>query len=121
MELTMNTRSIKTAAVAAALAGAPMLGMAANSQVALDSCAKAFMTELSTSKPGAFKLSHARYEADGGVADGDILALGGNAEMTLTARDAHDNHAVARAVCTVNSRGEVVNLQPAPLSALEPY
>lgn len=113
----MNTRSIKIAAVATALAGAPMLGMAADSQVALDSCAKAFMTELSTSKPGAFKLRHARYAA----ADGDMLLLGDKSEMTLIARDAHDYHAVAGAVCTVNSRGEVVNLQPTPLSALEPY
>jgi hypothetical protein len=35
--------------------------------------------------------------------------------MVLTARDAHDNHAVARAVCTVNSQGEVVELRAAPL------
>jgi hypothetical protein len=121
MELTMNIRSIKIAALAATIAGAPMLGVAANSQVALDSCVKAFMTTLSTSKTGGFKLVDSHYVADAGAADGSMLVLGGRNEMTLTAHDAHDHHAVARAVCTVNSQGEVIELHPAPLFTIEPY
>lgn len=117
----MKTRSIKIAAAAAVIGAAPMLGMAANSQVALDSCVKAFMATLSTSKASAFKLLDAHYVADAGAADGNMLVLGGRDEMTLTARDAHDKHAVARAVCTVNSHGEVTELHPAPLFTMEPY
>jgi hypothetical protein len=38
---TMNTRSLKIAGMTAGLAAAPMLSVAANSPVAMDSCAKA--------------------------------------------------------------------------------
>jgi hypothetical protein len=109
----MNTRSISIAAVAAAITGAPMLGVAANSPALLDSCVKAFMTDLSAKSPGTFKLREAHY-VDDGTAQGYLLALGSR-QLSLTAHDAHDNHAVARAVCTVNSRGDVVDLRQASL------
>jgi hypothetical protein len=120
MELTMTKPSITIAAVAA-MACIPTLGLAANSPIALDSCVKAFMTSLSTTKPGAFKLREAHYTADADAGYLDQLSPSIHSELMLTAHDAHDNHEVARAVCTVNSQGEVISLRPQPLSGMEPY
>jgi hypothetical protein len=111
----MTTRSFKIAAIAAAFAATPMLGVAANAPVALNSCVKAFMADLSNKSPGTLKLRNAHYEDDIGSSDTGMTLPGSRDEMVLTARDAHDNHAVARAVCTVNSQGEVVELRAAPL------
>jgi hypothetical protein len=46
------------------------------------------------------------------------MVLSSSNEMTLTARDAHDHHAVARAVCTVNSQGDVLGLRSESLAAV---
>ena len=111
----MTTRTFQIAAIAAALAAAPMLGVAANAPVALNSCVKAFMADLSNKVPGTLKLRNSHYEDDIGSTDSGLTLPGRRDEMVLTARDAHDNHAVARAVCTVNSQGDVVDLRAAPL------
>jgi len=111
----MNTHSLKIAAIAAAFVATPMLGAAANAPVALNSCVKAFMADLSTKAPGTLKLRDSHYDSDIGTADTGLALPGRRDEMVLTARDAHDNHAVARAVCTVNSQGSVVELRAAPL------
>ena len=99
----MNTRSIKIAVITAGLATAPMLSVAANSPVAVDSCVKAFMTRLSTTMAKTPKLRESH------VID-ERLGESSN-EWTLTARDANDNHPIARVVCTVNSRGQVIDLK----------
>src|SRR5580693_4056805 len=104
----MITRNLKMAAIAAALAAAPMIGAAASQPVALNSCVKAFMTDLSTKSASSLKLRYAHYVADSGTPDGNFAVLNGISELTLTARDAHNNHAVARAICTVNSQGDVL-------------
>jgi hypothetical protein len=117
----MNLRPLSIAAVAAAMVATPMLSVAANSPIALDNCVKAFMTTLSSKNASGFKLNDAHYVGDSGASQGSLLVLGGGTELMLTAHDAHDNHAVARAVCAVNSAGEVTELRPAPLFDLETY
>ena len=103
----MNTRSIKIAVITAGLATAPMLSVAANTPVAMDSCVKAFMAKLSTTMAKKPKLLESHY-IDDHVGDSSN-------ELTLTARDAQDNHPIARVTCTVNSWGQVIDLQHEPL------
>jgi hypothetical protein len=115
----MITRNLKMAAIAAALAAMPMIGAAASQPTVLNSCVKAFMADLSAKRAGTLKLRGSHYVGDFGSSN--LAALSSTSEMTLTARDAHDNHALARAVCTVNSQGEVLELRAEPLSAYEPF
>src|ERR1700690_3031233 len=103
----MNTRSIRIAVITAGLATAPVLSVAADSAVAMDSCVKAFMATLSTTMPKTPKLREARFIDD-------RLNESSNA-WTLMARDAQDNHPIARVLCTVNTLGQVIDLQRHPL------
>lgn len=116
----MTTRTLKIAAIAAAFAAAPMIGAAAEQATALNSCVKAFMADLSTKAPNTLKLRDTHYIGDSANSDSNLAVLAGSSELTLTARDAHDNHAVARAVCTVTSQGDVLGLRSAPLG-FEPF
>ena len=104
----MNTRSIKIAIITAGFATAPVLGVAADSPTsAMDSCVKAFMENLSTTMARTPKLQESHFVDD---------YVGQSAtQLTLTARDAHDHHAIARALCTVNASGQVIDLHQAPL------
>jgi hypothetical protein len=111
----MMTRTLKMAALAAAFGAAPMIGTASNQPAALDSCVKAFVAELSTKAPTTLKLVDTHYRDVAGVPDGNLRVLAGSSELTLTARDAHDNRALARVVCTVNSQGEVLGLRTSAL------
>ena len=107
----MNTRSIKIAVITAGLATAPMLGVAANTPVAMDSCVKAFMTSLSTTMPKKPKLRESHLIDD---------RVGGDStELILTARDAQDNHPIARVLCTVNTWGQVIDLHQEPLQGAD--
>ena len=103
----MNTRSIKIAVITAGLAATPMLGVAATSPVAVDSCVKAFMAKLSTTLPKQPKLRESRLIDD---------RRSNSSAWTLTARDAKDNHPIARVVCTVNTWGQVIDLQQEPVA-----
>jgi hypothetical protein len=114
----MNTRTTTIAAIAAALAATPMMSLAADSSEALNSCVKAFMTDLSSRSPATLKLRESRY-IDNSAEDYGVAMPESTDALTLTARDAHDNHAVGRAICTVNSRGEVKQLRATPLAAGE--
>jgi hypothetical protein len=105
----MMTRSLKIAAIAAGIATVPMVGAASNSTTALNSCTKAFVADLSARTTATLKLRATHYVAD------STWVTGGTSELALTARDAHTNHTLARAVCTVNSQGAVIELQAAPL------
>jgi len=108
----MNKRSIKIAVITAGLATAPVLSVAANAPVAMDNCVKAFMASLSTTMTKPPKLLASHYIDDSG--DNAATAL------TMLARDAQDNHTVARAQCKVNSAGEVIELQREPLRSANP-
>ncbi len=108
----MNNRSIKVAVITASLATAPMLSIAANTP-AMDNCVKAFMASLSTTMAKAPKLLASHYIDD--RAD-DVPA----SALTMLARDAQDNHTVARAQCKVNSAGEVIALQRESLRSVGP-
>jgi hypothetical protein len=116
----MITRNLKMAAIAAALAAMPMIGAAASQPTVLNSCVKAFVADLSSKRSGTLTLRGSHYVGDTGT-PGSTFSLSGSSELTLTARDAHDNHAVARAVCTVSSQGDVLELRAEPLSAYEPF
>jgi len=97
----MNIRMIKIAVVTAGIAAAPMLSVAANSPTAVNSCVKAFMTQLSSKSSNGVgpKLRESRF------IDSGLLANSGPNEMELTAWNAANNHVVARAVCTYNAQG----------------
>jgi hypothetical protein len=107
----MNTRSIKIALMTAGFAAAPMFSVAANAPVAMDSCVKAFMANLSTTMTKTPKLQQWHYIDD--------MPGGTSTEWTLMARDAHDNHPIARAVCTVNPSGQVIDLHQEPLHGID--
>ena len=116
----MNIRNFSIAAIAAGFVASPMIGTAANAPVVLNSCVKAFMADLSSKTPNTLRLRDSRYVGDDSASVGNLSVLGGTSALTLTARDAHDNHPVARAVCTVNSQGTVVDLRAAPVG-YDPY
>ena len=103
----MNTRSIKIGVITAGLATAPMLSVAADSAVAMDSCVKAFMAKLSTTMPRTPKLRESHFIDD-------RIDESSNT-WTLMARDAQDNHPIARVLCTVNTSGQVIDLLQQPL------
>jgi hypothetical protein len=107
----MKNRSIKIAVITASLATAPILSVAANAP--MDNCLKAFMASLSTSMTKPPKLLASHYIDDRG--DGVPASA-----LTMLARDAQDNHTVARAQCKVNSAGEVIELQREPLRSANP-
>jgi hypothetical protein len=112
----MNTRSIKIAVITAGLVTAPMLSVAANSAVAMDSCVKAFMASLATTMAKTPKLRESHF-----IDDREISQIAQTStEWTLMARDAHDNHAIARALCTVNSSGQVIELHQQSLHTVDP-
>jgi hypothetical protein len=111
----MMTRTLKMAAVATALAAVPMIGAAANQPAALNSCVKAFMADLSSKAPNKLKLLDTQYRDDLGTPDSNLRVVAGSDQLTLTARDAHDYHTVAQAICTVSSRGDVLELRTVPL------
>jgi hypothetical protein len=106
----MNIRSMKIAVMTAGLATAPVLSVAANSPVAMDNCVKAFMASLSTTMPRTPRLRASRLIDDGA----DNFVTG----WTLTARDANDNHWIARVHCTVNTAGQVIDLRQEPAQGL---
>jgi hypothetical protein len=108
----MKIRTIKIAVITAGIAAAPMLSVAANSPSVVNSCVKAFMTQLATKNPSgnAPKLRSAHY------IDNGLLDTAGSNEMELTAWNANNNHVVARALCTYNAQGEVTDLQAEPLA-----
>ena len=115
----MINRTFKMAAIAAVFAAAPVIGAAADRPTALNSCVKAFMADLSSKVPNTLKLRDTHYSNDTGATDGHLSAAGGS-ELELTARDAHDNHAVGRVICSVNSQGDVLGLRAVSLG-YEPF
>jgi len=108
----MKNRSIRIAVITASLATAPMLSVAANTPVAMDNCVKAFMASLSTTMTKPPKLLASHYIDDSEDAPASAL--------TMLARDAQDNHTIARAQCKVNNAGEVIELHRESLRSLDP-
>jgi hypothetical protein len=109
----MKNRSIKIAVITAGLATAPMLSLATNAPVAMDNCVKAFMANLSTTMTKPPKLLASHYVDN----RGDDTAA---SALTMLARDAQDNHTVARAQCKVNSAGEVIELRRESPRTMDP-
>jgi len=105
----MNTRWKSLIATMGVLALPPLA--AASSPAYLDGCVKAFMDSI-TSQKGAVKLMESRY-----VDTGTPLGI---SDLTMTARDVHDHHTVARAICSVGVNGEVA-LHAEPVGGLEAF
>lgn len=92
----------------AALISAPVFAQSAQAPTELDTCVKAFMSSLSNKYGTAPKLRSAEYVDTG-------LLSSASRQLALTATDARDHRTLARAVCTVNAQGEVVDLRDEPL------
>ena len=103
----MNRHILRIAVMAASLSAAPMWSLAASPAVATDSCLKAFLASLSATMQRTPKLRESHF-IDSGLNPA-------SSEWTLTARDAKDNHTIARAACTVDASGKVIDLHPEPL------
>lgn len=97
---------LRIAALAAVVGTMPMFAQASNAPVALNSCVKAFMTSLSSKYATAPKLRDAYYVDNGAV-------FSQAHQLELTATNPRDNSRVARAVCTVDAQGQVVDLRDA--------
>jgi hypothetical protein len=107
----MKTPTTRLLALATISLSVPAFSMASNASV-LDRCVSAFMTDLSNQTTTTLRLRDARY-----ISDQTFTPFhDSTGALVLTARDAHDNHAVARAECTINSHGEV-DLRAEPLVA----
>jgi hypothetical protein len=98
--------------VAAAMAAVPALAGAAPRPAAIDSCVTAYMQVLAKRTTG-LKLRESRFR------DTEI-SVGPLAELLLTATDAHDNHTIGRAVCRIDSRGQVKAIEEASPNSLPP-
>lgn len=109
----MSIRHIAFAAVAAA-ALAPAVSIATPQRASAESCARAFASSISA--PGAavrgYKLKY-RGEFAGSLAD----FYPTDYTFTMEARDSKSGAAIARAVCSINSRGEVTGISAIPLDA----
>lgn len=69
------------------------------------------MTDLSKKGPATLKLRDSHYFGDHSFEVGDLESIGAIREFELVANDAHDHHAIARAICAVNAQGDVVELR----------
>jgi hypothetical protein len=108
----MTKHLIKTLIVTAGIAAVPTLSSAASAPVAMDNCVKAFMASLSTHTV-PLKLRESHY-LNTGMFEGNL------SELVLIANDAHDNHTIGRAICRVDSHGQIVQLEEVPANALSP-
>jgi hypothetical protein len=107
----MIARTLTIAAMAASLAATPMLACAASPTKKFNNCVKAFMADLSKTGPVTLKLRDSHYVGDHSFEVGDLESISGIREFELVASDAHDHHAIARAICAVNAQGDVVELR----------
>jgi hypothetical protein len=106
----MSKQWIKTLIVSAAVAALPALASAATPPPAMNGCVNAFMESLAKhSTP--LKLRESHFLNTG-------MFEGGLSELVLIATDAHDNHTIGRAICKVDSHGQVVHLEEVPASSL---
>jgi hypothetical protein len=108
----MTKNLIKTLIVTAGIAAVPTLASAASAPAAMDNCVKAFMTSLATHTV-PLKLRESHYLNTG-------MFPGGLSELVLIANDAHDNHTIGRAICRIDTHGQIVSLEEVPANGLAP-
>ncbi len=106
-----KTRTLTMLALATSAAVVPAMTVA-GAPSALERCVSAFVADLSNQSTTTLKLRDAHYESDQAF----MPFLDASGSMTLTARDAHDHHALARAVCSIDPSG-AVDLRAEPLVA----
>jgi hypothetical protein len=92
-----------TLIVMAGVAAVPTLACAENTPAAMDSCVAAFMASISK-QTNAIKLRESHYLNNG-------LVNVSPWELKMTAREVHDHHLVARALCRGDSQDKAVALQ----------
>jgi hypothetical protein len=108
-DFAMNTRTILLAVTAATAITSPLLSQAAQQPVGFDSCVKAFVATLTPKDAVAPKVRSAQY------LDNTMSAAYSSSDLVMTARNPLDNSEVARAVCTVNARGNVIAITSQPM------
>jgi hypothetical protein len=87
----------------------PAFAIAAGRPAAMDNCVNAFVESLAKHTTG-LKLRGSRFLNTG--------VEGPTGELVLIATDVHDNRTVGRALCRLDSRGQVVELLEAPPHSL---
>jgi hypothetical protein len=103
----MNRSLLKTIALAAGIAALPAIGQAAQQSQVMNSCVNAYLQSLSRSSgPVKLRETHLlRSSASPGILPPSA------SQLVLTATDAHDNHTVGRAICRLDSRGQVLQIE----------
>jgi hypothetical protein len=107
----MHSKTLLAISFAAAIAGMPVKSEARADRNGLSACASALTDQLASAQgaPVDFRLN------DGLAADKRRSSSAG--VWYLDARDPKTQEVVARVDCRVNSRAQVVSLEPVPLSA----
>jgi hypothetical protein len=113
----MNVRSLALS-LAAIAAVSPAISQASTEKAALDACARAFASSLAS--PGAAVPVYTVVY--GGIRNTGSISEFFAREFTfeLHADSKKTGLAVARASCSVDSRGTVVALSPIPMEAAQP-
>jgi hypothetical protein len=106
----MNKTLITVSMTTIVALGTPILSLAAAVPKAHDNCVKAFVASLPEKIGGAPRLLESHYIDK---TFGDTVP----AELEMTASRPTDNKTVWRAVCYVNSRGEVTGMRDTKLTA----
>lgn len=104
------TRSTVLALTLAAASLVPVPADAASGRAGLDACVEALMEELAKTNGAPVGFSMRR-------ADPGMKPLGRRTTFHVDAMDPKTNRVVARADCVVDSRAEVLELTPVPVSA----
>ncbi|MGA8708156.1 MAG: hypothetical protein WB646_14345 [Steroidobacteraceae bacterium] len=92
------------------IAALPDVGAAATqsqASLAMNRCVSAFMQSMAQHSMNV-KLRQSRLL---GPPSSPSLRTPAAADLVLTASDAHDNHTVARAICRLDARGQMIRLE----------
>ena len=109
----MNSKKMLLAKCTIAMAMIPFHTHATTGQVALEACADALVSELSSSSGAAVS-----YQLDS-ANEGFDRKMQSLERISLYARDPQSSELVSKMDCVVNSRGRVIRLTNMPLEAPE--
>ena len=109
----MNSKKKVLAKCTIAMAMIPFHTHATTGQVALEACADALVSELSSSNGTAVS-----YQLDS-ANEGFDRKMQSLERISLYARDPQSSELVSKMDCVVNSRGRVIRLTNMPLESLE--
>ncbi|MGC3981904.1 MAG: hypothetical protein QM808_11630 [Steroidobacteraceae bacterium] len=98
----MNTLSLRLTTLMATACLMPAFAQAADNSLSAGNCIRAFKNVLSTKLPASVRMREAQY------VDHDTKT---GKEFMIVGRNSRDNSTVARAVCTVDVDGAVLELR----------